>query len=209
MYPSISICKKYSFDLTYLNFADYEQEDVSTFVWWLNESTVGIEDQFYFFTLPGVKNLTFPCTTTPGGMTPGRPCVFPIYWDGLRRETCWKMETPGPACVTKTERGGHVYNLDNFGYCHANCLGEMPGPSSPFNLAALKHHQLWYSYFYDLSSFENGFCHTFNPPQKSVPGLENRMYFMIKNLSAYLGAYDIFLHENGQFWPRQGSIFFG
>ena len=44
-------------------------------------------DQFYFFTQPGVKNLTFPCTTLlgMGGTTPGKPCVFPIIFRGIQQ----------------------------------------------------------------------------------------------------------------------------
>ena len=118
-----------------------------------------------------------------------------------------KMATPSPACLTRTMTGNisddQDHDQDNFGYCPDNCAGEMPSPSSPYNLAASKHRQYWYSHFYDLSSYENGYCHTFNPPHKSVPGLENRVYFMINNITwLYSRAYDLFLHERGQFWPR-------
>ena len=209
MYPSVSVCRKYAFDQQSLDFEYYyyyEDKGVNTFIGWINDYSVGIEKQFYFFTLPGVENLTFPCTTKLGGMTPGRPCVFPFEWNGYPQYKCSKLETPSPACITKID--GYA-DSDNFGYCPANCSGEMPGPNSPYNLASFKHRQYWYSYFYDLSSYENGYCHTFNPPEKSVPGLENRMYFMISNVSAYLSAYDIFLHENGQFWPRSDMFSIG
>ena len=209
MYPSVSVCRKYAFDQQSLDFEYYyyyEDKGVNTFIGWINDYSVGMEKQFYFFTLPGVENLTFPCTTKLGGMTPGRPCVFPFEWNGYPQYKCSKLETPSPACITKID--GYA-DSDNFGYCPANCSGEMPGPNSPYNLASFKHRQYWYSYFYDLSSYENGYCHTFNPPQKSVPGLENRMYFMISNVSAYLSAYDIFLHENGQFWPRSDMFSIG
>ena len=210
MYPSVSVCKKYAFDQDSLDFDYYQDEGVNTFIEWLNYYSISMEKQFYFFTLPGVNNLTFPCTTTLGGMTPGRPCVFPIYWDGYRQDKCFRMQTPNPACVTKlTKTYEDGYNADDFGYCPSNCSGELIGPESPYNLAALKHREHWYSNFYDLSSYENGYCHTFNPPEKSVPGLENRMYFMINNVSAYLSAYDIFLHENGQFWPRSDMFSIG
>ena len=212
MYPSVSVCKKYAFDLTSLDFEYHENQGVNTFISWLKEYSVRMEDQFYFFTLPGVENLTFPCTTKLGGMTPGRPCVFPIYWYGSRRDQCFKMDTQSPACLTKIFNGGYVEEpneADYFGYCPSNCTGETIGPNSPYNLAALKHEKFWNSYFYDLSSYENGYCHTFNPPKKSDPGLENRMYFMINDVSAYLSEYDIFLHENGQFWPRSDMFSIG
>ena len=65
MYPSISVCKKWAFDYASLDFEneEYSHENVSTFIGWVNEYSVRMEDQFYFFTLPEVKNLTFPCTT--------------------------------------------------------------------------------------------------------------------------------------------------
>ena len=91
MYPSISVCKKWAFDYAILDFENekYSQENVSTFIGWVNEYSVRMEDQFYFFTMPGVENLTFPCTTTVGGMTPGRPCVFPIDWFGTQKDKCF------------------------------------------------------------------------------------------------------------------------
>ena len=81
MYPSVSVCRKYAFDQKYLDFDYYyynESKGVNTFIGWINDYSVGMEKQFYFLTLPGVENLTFPCTTKLGGMTPGRPCVFPF-----------------------------------------------------------------------------------------------------------------------------------
>ena len=123
------------------------------------------------------------------------------------------MATPSPGCLTRTRTGNisdnQDHDQDNFGYCPPNCAGEMPGPSSPYNLAASKHRQYWHSHFYDLSSYENGYCHTFNPPHKTVPGLANRMYFMINNLSSYSSAYDLFVHERGQFWPRSDMYSLG
>ena len=86
MYPSVSVCRKYAYDQESLDFEyhyNYDYDGVNTFIEWINQYSVGMEDQFYFFTLPGVENLTFPCTTKLGGMTPGRPCVFPFYYSGL------------------------------------------------------------------------------------------------------------------------------
>ena len=72
MYPSISICKKYAFDNANLNFFDYDYMDIDKAVEWIAQYSWSLEDTVYFFTHPGVLNKTFPCTTTLGGMTPGR-----------------------------------------------------------------------------------------------------------------------------------------
>ena len=79
-YPSISICKQYSFinDL-YL----YElKTDINKVAYDLYFNVWFYYYQFYFFTHPGAKNMTFPCTTLLGGTTPGKPCVFPIIYRG-------------------------------------------------------------------------------------------------------------------------------
>ena len=73
MYPSVSVCRKYAYDQESLDFEYhyyYDYDGVNTFIEWINNYSIGMEFQFYFFTLPGVENLTFPCTTTPGGMGP-------------------------------------------------------------------------------------------------------------------------------------------
>ena len=123
------------------------------------------------------------------------------------------MSTPVPACFTKVDTDNKVdyYNKTDifWGYCPANCKGELPHPSSPYNLARSEHTGLWTSHFYDLSSWENGFCHTYNPEEKSETDFLGRIYFMMANTSAEYQDYDIFLHEKGQFWPRSDMITFG
>ena len=167
-------------------------------------------------------NLTFPCTTTLGGTTPGRPCVFPVtYYFGnsgsYSSNKCFKgniMQTPQPGCFTKVESNNtvdHWERTDNFwGYCPEECNGELPGPSSPYNLAKFNYANLWSSHFFDLNAWENGLCHTYDPPEKTNTGKVNRAYFMISYLAhASNNDYDIFLHDKGQFWPRSGMTTFG
>ena len=100
------------------------------------------------------------------------------------------------------------YGDDNeiWGYCPDTCDGEQPTPSSPYNLASSRHSDVWRSYFYDLSSWENGLCHTYDPPVQSPPDLLSRLYFMMANISAEYLEYDVFLHERGQLWPRSGEL---
>ena len=82
------------------------------------------------------------------------------------------MNTPQPGCFTKVEINNTVDSMrrtDNFwGYCPQDCNGELPVPSSPFNLAKSKYANLWSSFFFDLNDWENGLCHTYDPPEKST-----------------------------------------
>ena len=68
-YPSISVCKKYSLEYD-LGFQKL-QNDTKIAVESLINMTWNLEQQFYFFTHPGILNMTFPCTTLLGGSTPG------------------------------------------------------------------------------------------------------------------------------------------
>ena len=85
MYPSISICKKYAItnglDVLYnVKSMAKNESDVPDIVNSnVTNSIQTLDEQLFFFTHPGVKNLTFPCTTTLGATTPGKPCIFPVY----------------------------------------------------------------------------------------------------------------------------------
>ena len=61
------MCKRYSFDIDNdvktLRFENKSMEDIVEMVLY---NSWNIDDQFHFFTQPGVMNLTFPCTTTLG-----------------------------------------------------------------------------------------------------------------------------------------------
>ena len=191
--------------------------NLDTVVESFRNKTQSLDEQIYFFTHPGIMNLTFPCTTTLGGTTPGKPCVFPVTyfmgsWGPYFSQKCFKgdiMNTPQPGCFTKVEINNTVDSMrrtDNFwGYCPQECNGELPIPSSPFNLAKSKYANLWSSFFFDLNDWENGLCHTYDPPEKSKTEKLKRAYFMMSYLTEVKdNDYVIFIHEQGQFWPRSG-----
>ena len=72
------------------------------------------------------------------------------------------------------------------------------------------HASIWSSDFYDLRTFENGLCHTYNPPEKSPSDFLSRLYLMLEpGWENYYNSWDVFIHEKGQFWPRPGLISFG
>ena len=182
---------------------------------------LGLEKQIFFFTQPGAMNMTYPCTTTHGGSSPGRPCIFPIYLTMQNETTMYSgcingdiMEIPESGCFTKVSKNNSIIiqkDIDySWGYCPKSCKGQTISPLSPFNLAKSSNLNLWTSKFYDFSVWENGFCHTYDPPGKSDPDYLNRIYFMIANNPNYLDKnYKIFIHERGQFWPRYNMMSFG
>ena len=238
MYPSISICKKYSFEKELFSkrrFPGTSDYDISGYVKSVIQNfskySLALDDQVYFFTHPGVMNLTFPCTTTRGGISPGKPCIFPVTWilwpEAPVPEGTTTIEVTGcrnldlesgsdeiwdRACYTKVFDNNTVDSntgTDYFwGNCPKKCKNEVSSPSSPYNLAKGKYTHLWTSAFYDLGGWENGYCHTYDPPHKSAPDFLQRLYFMIAKKS-YYRDYDIFLHEKGQFWPRTEMRSFG
>ena len=168
-------------------------------------------------------------TLTLGGVTPGRPCKFPVTWiywwgDGGGSDTftkCGSGTTMGnlskPACFTKVYENNTVdTNVGqdvSWGYCPESCKGESPSPSSPYNLAKSKYKHLWKSDLYDLSVYSNSYCHTYDPPMTSKPDQQNRIYFMAQKPPnpdlLYNPSHDIFIHQKGQFWPREDMESFG
>ena len=248
MYPSISICKKYSFEYEMFDEDDFEgvndTDDVSSRVESMIKNfsyySLDLDDQVYFFSQPAVLNMTYPCTTTLAGTSPGRPCIFPVRWkftlpakyalyygyDYINVTNCkpWDADVAaylgrtfkhlgGGRCYTKAYENNTVDSntgSDAFwGVCPPSCKGEVLSPSSPYNLAKQKYISLWRSALYDLKGFDNGLCHTYNPPENSEIDFSKRIFFMIpRNLNHYQD-YDIFLHERGQFWPRSDMISYG
>ena len=82
------MCFKYPIQMPFFDFDNLTKEeekenaDVTKVIKELvRKHFWSLEEEIYFFTQPGVMNLTFPCTTTLGGVSPGRPCVFPVKWN--------------------------------------------------------------------------------------------------------------------------------
>ena len=77
-YPSISVCKKYTFEgtitsknlFTNISLADKKKIALDN-IW--NKSEV-----FHFVNHPGMFRMTYPCLTTNDGTDPGKPCYFPF-----------------------------------------------------------------------------------------------------------------------------------
>ena len=212
LYPSVSICKGYAFDMDCeVKNLEFENETIESIIEMVSSNSWNIDDQFFFFTHPGIFNLTFPCTTTLGGTSPGKPCVFPIIDGDDYDDKCMYYDSSQLTCFTNIGQNNE-YEGDGFydwGYCPENCNGEVPGPASRWNLAKSNYSNIWTSYFYDLTSWDNGLCHTYDPPEKSAPDFLSRIYFMMASIEAGFEDYDVFIHEKGQFWPRSDMFSYG
>ena len=62
---------------------------------------------------------------------------------------------------------------------------------------------------YDLRTWDDGYCHTFNPEQKQDKGFNSRLglflghqIFNSNNLKFNFKSFSLFIHERGQFWPK-------
>ena len=61
---------------------------------------------------------------------------------------------------------------------------------------------LWESRFYDLRSWEEGYCYTYNPPKLSEAGTNEGMALFFNKIDkGIFQNFAIYLHEKGQFWP--------
>jgi hypothetical protein len=92
-----------------------------------------------------------------------------------------------------------------WGKCRPGCMGEMPTPDNPHNLASPAYRDLWTTHVFDFQTWGSGLCHTYNPPVKSPVGGPGLLYALIGNSSApdniaFQGV-NIFLHQRNTFWP--------
>ena len=144
LYPSITICKKYSIEdvdiFSNLNNKSNDEDISEPAISAMKNHLPTLDEHLFFFTQPGVMNLTFPCTTTLGGSTPGRPCAFPVtYYKTFNGcLSPYDMGTSKPGCFTRVYENNTVDavkgNDDSWGYCPLDCKGEQPTPESPYNL---------------------------------------------------------------------------
>ena len=79
LYPSVSVCPKYTFKSPTVNRAIFKEnkslEEQKMFVMgkiWKKDEV------FHFVNHPGIFGLSFPCVTLIDGTDPGKPCHFPL-----------------------------------------------------------------------------------------------------------------------------------
>ena len=132
-------------------------------VWKRNET-------FFFVNHPSMKAPGFPCITTADSNDPGRPCSFPFIpssysTNATNCSTLWDLE---PWCYTKVtaNRRRAEGNMGYWGNCMKKCNGEPFEPSNEHNLAGEDFSYVWDSDIYDLRTWDDGYCHTYNPEGK-------------------------------------------
>ena len=210
LYPSVSICKKYTFDnyideeLLNHTFSMSEKQDLIQQNAWLRERAV------IFLGHANMLGMTYPCLTTLGGTDAGKLCSFPSpdYFSN----PCDFDQTQKKVCYTRMQDNGDKYwsesGEEKWGFCPKGCNGEIANQSSPFNLASKE--ELWEGDLFDLRSWDVGICHTYNPPEPSDTDLTSRLVLLLGSVddpgSTWLDSFQVYLHEKGQFWPRADLV---
>ena len=207
LYPSVSICKKYTFD----EYIDEEllnptitlskKRDLIQKNSWLRERAI------FFLGHAGMLGFTFPCLTTIGGTDSAKLCSFPSPKDFT--SPCDFDQSQKKVCYTRMMTNGTKYYSKRgelkWGYCPKDCHGEIANWSSPYNLASRD--EIWEGDLFDLRSWDVGICHTYNPPEPSDTGLTSRLVLLLGSVddpaADWLDSFQVYLHEKGQFWPRE------
>ena len=87
------------------------------------------------------------------------------------------------------------------------CSGQLFVPSDKHNLAGENFSDYWVSDIYDMRTYGNGVCHTYNPPAESNVGADSQfgIFLGLQSMNSFedynLVSFSLFLHEKGQFWP--------
>ena len=138
LYPSVSICRKYTFD----NYIDEDllnptvtlskKQDLIRNNSWLRERAI------FFLGHAGMLGLTYPCLTTMGGTDSAKLCSFPS--PNYFSSPCDFDQSQKKVCYTRMTDNGTKYfskrGEQKWGYCPKDCHGEKANWSSPFNLAS-------------------------------------------------------------------------
>ena len=164
----------------------------------ITENVSEKRDIFYFVSHPNMTESEHPCLTTKNSLDPGKPCIFPFKSSGGLRYSCDGLYFDLGWCGTKPP--SHASGPKDWGYCSENCKSENLISNGTGDLA--NKDIFWESRFYDLRSWEEGYCYTYNPPKESMFGLSEGLGIFFKQMSeGVFLSYSIYLHEKGQFWP--------
>ena len=160
-------------------------------VWKKNET-------LYFVDFPSNSNPGYECMTTKDSYNSNKPCSFPFYWRDQLLQNCSDQDTGGePWCYTKVNQEfKHNSSLQEheggWGLCRPGCQGlicflfsSIPPttimiisgqkfvPSNVHNLA--QYEDQWTSEIYDLRSWYDGYCHTFDPKETQPRSLASKL----------------------------------
>ena len=194
-YPSLTICKRKAFNESIDSLLHGNHSRVDEYVKAIKTDVVKKEDIFYFVSHPNMTESEHPCLTTSNSLDPGKPCVFPFTYKGKVYDSCDSLYFTLGWCGTKD-----VVLTQDWGYCSGDCENQNLISNGKGDLT--KNERFWESRFFDLRSWEEGNCYTYNPPQKSFPGTSGGLGIFFKKTDLeYFQSYNIYLHEKGQFWP--------
>ena len=156
--------------------------------------------------------------TTKESTDPGKPCIFPFVYKATNEKNinnsfwnCSFADTNGqPWCFTKVQadKTSAQETPEMLGICSEQCKGDPFEPSSKHNLARDDFMDIWASDIYDLRTFDDGFCHTYNPIRKQSTGFDFRLGLFLGHQSKNsfseqnFESFDLYIHEKDQFWPR-------
>ena len=192
MYPSLTFCKRQAFDdriddLIHDNVSKFEDIEVA-----ILDNVSNMEDIFHFVSHPHMTDFNHPCLTTRSSLDPGKPCIFPFSGSN---------GTPIHSCKRLNYGVGYCKTGAGWGYCSKECTNENLVSNGKGDLT--KNKLFWESQFYDLRSWEEGYCHTYNPPKESKFGKSAGIGIFFKSIKkGVFDSYNIYLHEKGQFWPN-------
>lgn len=199
-YPSLTVCKRQAFDVSlddmvHGNNATAEQIGVA-----ILSNITRKEDIFYFVSHPNMTGEEHPCLTTADSMDHGKPCVFPFNSSEGLQYSCKRIYFNLGWCGTKSPTVLPV--LKDWGYCSNKCTNQSLLSNGLGDLTPEE--MLWESRFYDLRSWEEGYCYTYNPPKPSSVNINEGIGIFFKKLDVndFL-SHNIYLHEKGQFWPSK------
>ena len=197
-YPSITICKRRAFDeqidaLVHDDATKPEEIEKA-----MKDNVTKKEDIFYFVSHPNMTESEHPCLTTGNSLDPGKPCMFPFNSTEGLQFSCAPLYFELGWCGTKLTP--QATGPNDWGYCSKYCKDENLISNGKGDLT--QEDIFWESRFYDLRSWEEGYCYTYNPPEKSMVGVSQGIGIFFKHIRAgtFL-SYSIYLHEKGQFWP--------
>ena len=196
-FPSITVCKKRTYDDYADKLIEYITEDNTTtkdIKAWVTKHTW---NRTKVFKLVSHGNDGRPCLTNSGSV-PGKPCIFPFVYPDC------SLDRPSMICNTEGDKIPQIYTKciseKNYGWCstrthwnNSHIVGEYgtcstrcaDQPYSAESLANMDFQYLWEEGFYGLLVSNLGHCHTYNPRHRSSSDHEEKFIAFLGKLRFY------------------------
>ena len=183
-YPSVSICVQNAIK-TYVDISNNSNLSFIETMNLIKENVWKRNEAFFFVNQASGNSSGFPCITLKDSFDPGRPCSFPFVYEREQYDSCSHIDNNEPWCFTKVDKNrAETENArTTWGRCSTNCTGEVFEPSNVFNLAREESKEQWISDMYDLRTYDDGFCHSFNPRGEHGLQFDFRLGFFLGHQS--------------------------